>query len=64
MDASLRRVRPAAVAYTHLDVYKRQTIALDCIDRGINVIIEKPMAMNMADAEEIIARSRETGRCV
>ena len=23
-------------------------IALDCIDRGINVIIEKPMAMNMA----------------
>lgn len=36
-------------------------IALDCIDRGINVIIEKPMAMNMADAEKIIARSREKG---
>ncbi len=36
-------------------------IALACIDRGINVIIEKPMAMNMADADEIIRRSREKG---
>lgn len=34
-------------------------IALYCIDHGINVIIEKPMAMNMSDAEEIIRRSRE-----
>lgn len=36
-------------------------IALYCIDHGINVIIEKPMAMNMADAEEIIKRSEENG---
>lgn len=36
-------------------------IALYCIDHGINVIIEKPMAMNMADAEEIIKRSSEKG---
>lgn len=36
-------------------------IALYCIDQGINVIIEKPMAMNMTDAEEIICRSREKG---
>lgn len=36
-------------------------IALYCIDHGINVIIEKPMAMNMADAEEIIRRSQEKG---
>lgn len=34
-------------------------IALYCIDHGIHVIIEKPMAMNMKDAEEIIRRSRE-----
>lgn len=34
-------------------------IALYCIDHGINVIIEKPMAMNMKDAEEIIKRSNE-----
>lgn len=34
-------------------------IALYCIDKGINVIIEKPMAMNMADADEIIRCSKE-----
>ncbi len=32
-------------------------IALFCIDNSINVIIEKPMAMNMDDANEIIRRS-------
>ena len=36
-------------------------IALECIDRGVNLIIEKPMAMNMADANEIVRRSEETG---
>lgn len=36
-------------------------IALYCIDHGINVIIEKPMAMNMADAEEIVRRAEEKG---
>lgn len=36
-------------------------IALYCIDHGINVIIEKPMAMSMADAEEIVRRSTEKG---
>jgi len=36
-------------------------IALHCIDCGVNVIIEKPMAMSMADAEEIIRRSEEKG---
>ncbi len=34
-------------------------IALYCINHGINVIIEKPMAMSMTDAEEIIRRSEE-----
>ena len=29
-------------------------IALDCIRRGINVIIEKPMAMSMQDADAIV----------
>lgn len=36
-------------------------IALDCIDAGVNVIIEKPIAMSMADANEIIRRSEEKG---
>jgi predicted dehydrogenase len=36
-------------------------IALYCIDAGVNLIIEKPMAMNMQDAEEIIRRSEAKG---
>lgn len=36
-------------------------IALFCIDRGIHCIIEKPIAMSMNDADEIISRAREKG---
>ena len=36
-------------------------IAFYLIDKGINVIIEKPMAMSMADADEIVKRSAEKG---
>ena len=36
-------------------------IALDCIDAGKNLIIEKPMAMSIPDAEEIVRRSKEKG---
>ena len=32
-------------------------IALFCIDHGVNCIIEKPMAMSIEDADEIIRRS-------
>lgn len=38
---------------------KHAYIALDCIDVGVNIIIEKPIAMSMRDADEIIQRSRE-----
>lgn len=34
-------------------------IALYCIDHGINIIVEKPMTMSMADAEEIVRKSEE-----
>lgn len=40
---------------------KHATIALDCIDVGKNVIIEKPMAMSMDDADEIINRAEMKG---
>ncbi len=40
---------------------KHAQIALDCIDAGKNLIIEKPMAMSMADADEIIRRADERG---
>ena len=36
-------------------------LALYLIDKGINVIIEKPMAMSIKDADEIIKRSEEKG---
>lgn len=36
-------------------------IALDCIDFGASVIIEKPIALSMADAEEIIRISGQKG---
>lgn len=36
-------------------------IALDCIEQGINLIIEKPIAMSIPDADKIIKRSREKG---
>ena len=40
---------------------KHAAIALDCIDAGKNVIIEKPMAMSVEDAEEIIRRAEKQG---
>ena len=36
-------------------------IALYCIDHGINCIIEKPIAMSIQDADEIIRCAREKG---
>lgn len=36
-------------------------IVLYCIDQDVNVIVEKPMAMSMADADEIVRRSQEKG---
>lgn len=36
-------------------------IALFCIDHGVNCIIEKPIAMSIEDADEIIRRSEEKG---
>lgn len=36
-------------------------IALECIDAGVNVIIEKPIAMSMADANEIVRRAEARG---
>lgn len=40
---------------------KHAQIAFDCINAGKNVIIEKPIAMSISDAEEIIARAKKAG---
>lgn len=36
-------------------------IAIYCIEQGIHVIIEKPIAMSMKDADEIVKKSEECG---
>ncbi len=40
---------------------KHAQIALDCIEAGCNVIIEKPMALSLADADRIIGKAKEKG---
>lgn len=40
---------------------KHAQIALDCIEAGCNVIIEKPIALSLEDADKIISLSREKG---
>lgn len=40
---------------------KHAAIALDCIEVGCNIIIEKPIALSLSDADEIIRRGREKG---
>ena len=40
---------------------KHAKIALDCIDAGCHVIIEKPIALSLADADEIIRRAETKG---
>lgn len=41
---------------------KHASIALDCIDAGCNVIIEKPIALSISDADAIIAAGKR--KCV
>ena len=40
---------------------KHAQIALDCIEQGCNVIIEKPIALSIEDANCIIKRAKEKG---
>ncbi len=40
---------------------KHAAIALDCIEAGVNIIIEKPIAMSIADADAIIAAAKAKG---
>ena len=40
---------------------KHAQIAFDCIEAGCNVIIEKPMALSLSDADRIIEKAKEKG---
>lgn len=57
-DEMLDAAKPELVSIATMSGLHAE-IALACIDRGIHVIIEKPMAMSMEDADEIIRRSEE-----
>lgn len=54
----LERERPDLVAVC-TESGLHASIALDCIDASANVIIEKPIALSLSDADLIIAKSTE-----
>ena len=56
----LRAERPELVAIC-TESGKHAEVALECIDNGCNVIIEKPIALSLKDADEIIRRAKEKG---
>ncbi len=56
----LEKERPQLVAIA-TESGKHAAIALDCINFGCNVIIEKPIALSLADARKIISAGKERG---
>ncbi|MDR2908513.1 MAG: Gfo/Idh/MocA family oxidoreductase [Oscillospiraceae bacterium] len=56
----LSQVRPQLVAIA-TESGKHAKIALDCIGAGASLIIEKPMALSIKDADAIIAAGKEKG---
>jgi len=59
----LKEICPELVAIA-TDSGKHAAIALECIANGCNVIIEKPIALSIADADAIIRAGREKGVAV
>lgn len=56
----LRLEKPELVAIA-TESGKHAAIALDCIAAGCNVIIEKPIALSISDADAIIEAGKEAG---
>ena len=56
----IEKERPELVAIA-TESGKHASIALDCLDRGCNLIIEKPIALSLADADAIISKADELG---
>lgn len=54
----LEKEKPELVAIA-TESGKHAPIALDCIEAGCNVIIEKPIALSLEDADAIIERAKE-----
>lgn len=56
----LEKEKPELVAVT-TESGKHAAIALDCIEAGCNLIIEKPIALSLADADAIISAAEAKG---
>ncbi len=56
----LEKEKPELVAIA-TESGKHAAIALDCIGAGCNVIIEKPIALSIADADAIIRAGKDAG---
>ncbi len=56
----LRELSPTLVAIA-TESGKHAGVAIDCISAGCNIIIEKPIALSIADADRIIALAKEKG---
>ena len=56
----LEKERPELVAIA-TESGKHAQIALDCIEAGCNVIIEKPIALSIEDADAIVKAGKEKG---
>ncbi len=56
----LKKEKPELVAIA-TESGKHAAIALDCINAGCHVIIEKPIALSIADADAIIKAGKENG---
>ena len=54
----LEKERPELVAIA-TESGKHAKIALDCINAGCNLIIEKPIALSIADADAIIKAAKQ-----
>jgi predicted dehydrogenase len=60
-DVALKTLRPDAVSInTWPDTHA--TLALKALEAGCHLFMEKPIATNIADAEEIVRRAQETQR--
>lgn len=56
----LKKEKPELVAIA-TESGKHAAIAMDCIESGSNVIIEKPIALSLEDADAIIGKAHEKG---
>ena len=56
----LEKEKPELVAIA-TESGKHAQIALDCLDYNCNLIIEKPIALSISDADEIIAKAKKNG---